>query len=383
MWVTVSVALGIVAASLTAALIVVLRRRPRVVEQTPGAGSESIDISAEILAAAFDEIATSTVIADAEGQIVLRNRAAEPYRGGRHGEALVEASVQERLRQARLGHRTEEDLRLHGPPERVVQVRGHPMMVDGKSVGSIALVEDLTEQRRLEAMRRDFIANVSHELKTPVGALSLLAETLEDETDPEVIGRFSNRIRHEATRLADLIDGLLDLSRIEGGEHDREPVAVAAVVAEALASVAPLASAAQVEVVAPGPGFETEATVVGDRGQLVGAVVNLLDNAVKYTPPGGHVAVELARAEGELLVTVADTGEGIPKRDLHRVFERFYRVDRGRSSNTGGTGLGLAIVRNVAANHGGRVELESREGEGSRFTLVLPLGGRSDSGGGS
>ena len=378
MWIATSAVLALLTASLAGVVVVLLRRQPPAPIRETTAAPQSDDPASKILAAALDEVATAAVIVDADGRIVLRNRAAEPYGRGRHGEALVEASVQRGLQAARDGRDTSEDLRLHGPPERVVQVRGRRVLVDGEMVGAVALVNDLTDQRLLDAMRRDFVANVSHELKTPLGALSLLAETLEDETDPEVIERFSRRIRYETGRLAELVDDLLDLSRIEGGDREREPEPIGAVVREAVAAVGPISSNAGVEVTVREPDVKLD--VLGDRSQLVTAMVNLLDNAVKYTAAGGHVTVEIRHSDDEVHVAVIDTGIGIPGRDLHRVFERFYRVDRGRSSETGGTGLGLSIVRHVAINHGGRVDVESTEGEGSRFTLVLPAAGASTEG---
>jgi len=238
--------------------------------------------------------------------------------------------------------------------------------------GTVVLVDDVSELRRLEAVRRDFVANVSHEPRTPVGAMGVLAETLADELDPEVMRRLASRITGEAERAGRLIDGLLDLSRIEAaGVHGSRRVDLGTVVATAIERVRHLAEQQGVELVAPAGA--TDVAVQGDENQLVSAVVNLLENAVKYSDEGSAVEVSAGTpSPGSVEVVVRDRGIGIPARDLERIFERFYRVDRARSRETGGTGLGLSIVRHVATNHGGEVLVESQEGRGSTFTLRLP-----------
>lgn len=225
-------------------------------------------------------------------------------------------------------------------------------------------------------MRRDFVANVSHELKTPMGAVGLLAETLLSENEPQVTQRLAHRIYSEAFRISRVIDDLLDLSRIENEESPpREPVLINLVMAEAAERVREAASQLQIKVSLEEP--DPPLVVLGDRRQLTSAVYNLLENAVKFSPEGSDVSC-IGRADGDdVVVAVEDHGVGIP-RDLERIFERFYRVDAARSRSTGGTGLGLAIVRHVAANHRGSVQVESREGEGSTFTLRLPSQPRTD-----
>jgi two-component system sensor histidine kinase SenX3 len=219
------------------------------------------------------------------------------------------------------------------------------------------------------------VANISHELKTPVGAMSVLAETLEHETDPETISRIVERMMSEAQRATRTIDDLMELSRIElGGEREIEPVRVEAVIAAAVDRVVELAARRDIgltNVVSP---EVTGVVVQGDRRQLTSAVGNLVENAVKYSEPGGRVEVRTDLTDGAVEIVVVDEGVGIPQRDLDRIFERFYRVDRARSRETGGSGLGLSIVRHVATNHGGEVRVESAEGEGSTFTLRLPAG---------
>ncbi|HEX6570254.1 MAG TPA: ATP-binding protein, partial [Acidimicrobiales bacterium] len=267
----------------------------------------------------------------------------------------------------------ERELELFGPPRRMLSVRAVPLESETRPSGVLVVVEDTSERRRLENVRRDFVANISHELKTPVGALALLAETLLDEDDPGVTKRLAERLANEAFRVGNTIDDLLELSRLEvatGLATDR--VAVGQFVREAADRVRPAAEQRGIDIDVPEPSLRL--AVVGDRRQLVSAVTNLLDNAVKYSEAGSTVTVG-ARTDGTWVdVAVRDNGIGIPRRDLERIFERFYRVDRARSRDTGGTGLGLAIVRHVASNHRGEVRVESREGVGSTFTLRLPAG---------
>jgi two-component system sensor histidine kinase SenX3 len=221
-------------------------------------------------------------------------------------------------------------------------------------------------------VRRDFVANISHELKTPVGALSLLAETLVDEEDRAISRRLAGRMVNEATRLANTIEDLLVLSRIESEEApEREAVPIHLVLAEAVTRIRPAAEQAGIDIRTAEP--DQHLAVMGDRRQLVSAVYNLLDNALKYSDADSVIDVGAGTDGRRVDITVADHGIGIPSRDLERVFERFYRVDVARSRQTGGTGLGLSIVRHVVANHDGEVTVDSRLGEGSTFTLRLPL----------
>jgi two-component system sensor histidine kinase SenX3 len=254
-------------------------------------------------------------------------------------------------------------------------VRAAPL---GAGVGDggliLLLIEDQTESRRVEEVRRDFVANTSHELKTPVGALALLAETVEDAADdPEAVRRFARRMRQEASRLTNLVQDMITLSRIQAAEPVTDPVPVAldAVVAEAVDRCRMKASARGIELASTGL---SGLCVLGDEDLLVTALRNLLENAVAYSPDKTRVHVTTRRAGRDAVeISVADQGIGIPERDLERIFERFYRVDAARSRATGGTGLGLAIVKHVTAAHGGKVTVISTEGAGSTFTLRLPL----------
>jgi two-component system, OmpR family, sensor histidine kinase SenX3 len=248
----------------------------------------------------------------------------------------------------------------------------------GRVLAVALLLSDLTEARRLEAVRRDFVANVSHELKTPVGALTLLAEAVQDASDdPEAVQRFAARMQHEGQRLGRLVGELIALSRVQGADAlpDRQPISVAHLLGEAIDRSRLAAERAGIALVSSAsPGL----TVFGDETQLATAVSNLVDNAVSYSPGGTRVVVTGRAIVGSptqrscVEIVVADQGIGISDTDLDRIFERFYRVDPARSRATGGTGLGLAIVKHVVTNHGGTVEAWSSEGAGSTFTIRMP-----------
>lgn len=237
----------------------------------------------------------------------------------------------------------------------------------------LVLIENLTGARRLDEVRRDFVANVGHELKTPVGALSLLAEAvLSASDDPDAVRHFAGRMQVESMRLAHLVADLVDLSRLQGQNpmEYAEPVSVDHIVSEAIDAVRMAAESADIEVVVSGT---VELAVLGVESQLVTAVRNLLANAVAYSPPLTRVVVAVALTGEDIVeLTVTDQGIGIPATEIDRIFERFYRVDQARSRATGGTGLGLSIVKHVTRNHGGDVSVWSVEGEGSTFTLRLP-----------
>jgi two-component system sensor histidine kinase SenX3 len=331
------------------------------------------------LLASLAHLPEGVVIADPTGTIVYRNPQAASFVGARHGEALAEHALGELLAGALSGQSNEENLELFSPPRRTLAIRARPLFDGGHLSGAVAIIEDVSEKRRLEAVRRDFVANISHELKTPVGALSLVAETLEGEDDPAVVARLSHRMRTEAERLGRIIEDLLDLSRIEAEESpSRDPVPVHVVIGQVVDRLRPVAEhqAIRLEVQEPAP----DVIVRGDRRQLVSAVHNLVDNSIKYSEGGSAVQIRVSHDDAWIEITVADHGIGIPSRDLERIFERFYRVDRARSRDTGGTGLGLSIVRHVAGNHGGEVSVESREGEGSTFRLRLPNAARGTPG---
>jgi two-component system sensor histidine kinase SenX3 len=238
----------------------------------------------------------------------------------------------------------------------------------------LVLVEDRTKERRVEEIRRDFVANVSHELKTPVGALNLLAEAVREAADdPEAVERFAARMQKEAARLTHLVQQIIDLSRLQGDEplDNVSPVDVDEVVARALDVSSIDAQARDISLVQDG---ERGLQVLGSPDQIAVAVGNLVANAVAYSPEGSHVVVAARAVEDAVEITVTDQGVGIPADELDRIFERFYRVDPARHRSTGGTGLGLSIVKHVAASHGGDVRVWSAPGQGSSFTLTLPSG---------
>ncbi|WP_349035375.1 ATP-binding protein [Pseudarthrobacter sp. SORGH_AS 212] len=236
----------------------------------------------------------------------------------------------------------------------------------------LLLADDRTEITRTEEIRNDFVANVSHELKTPVGAISLLAEALESSADDELaVRRFAKRMHKESGRLAALVQDIIELSRLQGASVVQQggPVDVNAVIAEAVDRSQLPAESKNITIVVGG---RTEEKVFGDQDLLVTALRNLIDNAIRYSPPNTRVGIGVRSKEGLVSISVTDQGEGLSAEDQERVFERFYRVDSARSRHTGGTGLGLSIVKHVASNHGGEVTLWSQPGQGSTFTLRLP-----------
>jgi signal transduction histidine kinase len=315
------------------------------------------------------------IVVDAAGNEAARSGAAQRFRDARHGDAVALELVDRLLRGALAGHEDAEELPLFGPPRETLVVSARPLRDDsGTLIGAAAYVRDVTELRRVESVRRDFVANVSHELKTPIGAMGLLAETFMASDDVEVGRRLAEQLVREADRLGHIVDDLLDLSQVEAQEHPtRERARARVLVEEAVERVQALALARNIPLRVDT--IPEELTVPCDAGQVVGAITNLLDNAVKYSDEGQCVEVCGSAADGRLVISVVDRGIGIPFRDLERIFERFYRVDKARSRATGGTGLGLAIVRHVAQAHGGEVTVESIEGEGSTFRFILPLAG--------
>jgi len=286
---------------------------------------------------ALSAVPEGVVVCDLQGEIRYRNEVAQTFAGARHGEALADLAVTELLGVALRRGPAEKPIELYGPPRRALLIRALPLVEGGETVGAVAIIEDISERRRLEAVRRDFVANVSHELKSPVGALGILAETMQAEDEPAVSRRLAERMQLEAFRVARIIDDLLDLSRIESEEAPvREPVTVHVVVAQAVERVRPVAEHRGITIdVSEAP---RRLSVVGDRRQLVSAIHNLLENAVKYSDDQSTVEVRVrsvanaASPEGTAVeIAVRDYGIGIPSRDLERIFERFYRVDRARA----------------------------------------------------
>lgn len=257
-----------------------------------------------------------------------------------------------------------------GEGKRELKVSASPLDEDGLI---LVLISDESEARRIDAVRRDFVANVSHELKTPIGALGLLSEAiLGAKNQPEEVVRFATKMQSEAKRLTELVQEIIDLSRLQSSDPLQKafPVEIEDVIREAVDQAQVSADSRQIYVER---GVVQDATVIGDRDQLIAAVHNLVENAINYSPENTKVSVTSSIKDGLIEISVADQGIGIPDSELGRIFERFYRVDPARSRATGGTGLGLSIVKHVAQNHGGDVKVWSQEGVGSTFSILLPI----------
>ncbi|WP_239781115.1 sensor histidine kinase [Pimelobacter simplex] len=331
------------------------------------------------VAAVLSVLRSSAVVVD-ESDAVVKASAPAFAMGFVRGTRLLSDELAVLIRQVRRdGQIRETELlvpRAGGPP-RHVTARVAPL-------GSrlvLALVKDRTKERQVDAVRRDFVANVSHELKTPIGAIRLLAEAVQDASDdPDAVYRFASRMLTESDRLSRLIQQIIELSRLQGDEPLESPVRVSIddVVASAVDFVDMNAGAKDIEVIAEG---EEGLKVLGSEKQVSAAVSNLVANAVAYSEPGSRVVVTRRRTGDDIEISVIDQGIGIPEAEVERIFERFYRVDPARHRSTGGTGLGLSIVKHVAATHGGEVRVWSVEGQGSTFTLILPQHPNHDEGG--
>jgi len=334
------------------------------------------------IASVLSVLSSSAVVLDSNDRVLRASAAARAF-GLVKGDRLMVTELAALARQVRRDGEIREG-EFEVPVPRLggrttsFAVRVAPL---GAAIGGgglvLLLAEDQTESRRVDEVKRDFVANTSHELKTPVGALALLAETIEDAADDaEAVRRFASKMRQEAQRLTNLVQDLITLSRIQAVEPvpDPRPVALDTVVAEAVDRCRMRANARGITLASVG---SRGLSVLGDEDLLVTALRNLLENAVAYSPEKTRVVITIRKTpEGHAELSVADQGIGIPERDLERIFERFYRVDPARSRATGGTGLGLAIVKHVMAAHNGKVTVRSVEGDGSTFTLYIPL--RSD-----
>ncbi|QLD10943.1 sensor histidine kinase [Microbacterium oleivorans] len=357
---------GAVVGILVSALVFfALRARDRAIAQADG----DVPPGARAVLAALDEAA---LIVDASFVIVATSPTAELF-GLREGEAIPGDELRELLRSSRgVSHSETGTLRLRrgvAPAE--------PRLIVARASGitprlTLVLVRDITERERVAEMRRDFVANTSHELKTPVGAVTLLAEAIESAADdPEQVRRFATRLSAEAMRLGNLTSRIMSLSRLQSSDELTElrDVAVDEVITSAIETHVIAAESAGVALVRGG---DRGLYVRGDVQVLSEAVGNLIANAIAYSPPASQVGVGVRDVADAIEIAVTDRGIGIPENEQQRVFERFYRADYARSRRTGGTGLGLSIVKHAVQRHGGEVQLWSRPGRGSTFTIRLP-----------
>lgn len=315
------------------------------------------------------------IVTDQKANVVFANPAGRAALDGKVGDATARSRLIRLIRRvSSTGNAEQQEFDVYTPERRFMRLRAVPLPGGAKwGHAAVVYIRDLSGQRRVEAMRRDFLTNAGHEMKTPLGALSILAETIADTDDPDTRRRLAERLRSEANRMAQVVDDIVALAAIESLETPFEPVRIGDVVDEAVARVAVLSNetGVSIEVGKQSP----EVKVDGNADQLTSAVANLLSNAVKYSPAGQGAIVHLGirSTEADVTITVVDHGIGISSDHLDRIFERFYRVQAGRGRSSGGTGLGLSIVRNVAEAHGGSVSVESVPAEGSTFTLRLPL----------
>jgi two-component system sensor histidine kinase SenX3 len=363
---------GLAGVALGGYLVLALRPRPRPTPLLPRTGSHG-----PTAAAVLEALPVAVLIVDVAEEVLLGNRAARDLGLVREGVLAALPQLSRLVRDTRV-HGKPHDAELESPlvrpgrPPAVYRARLAPV-----GDGTVAvLLEDVSDARRLEDVRRDFVANVSHELKTPAAALGLLSEALQDAADdPQAVRAFAGRAQKESTRLGSLVQDLVALSRLEGAERHPEPdvVMLDRLVAEAIDRVRTTAHARGISVVRSG---DHGIALTGNEAQLTTALGNLLENAVNYSPDDARVVVGarvVQEQDGQVVeINVVDEGIGIKATDAERVFERFYRADPARSRATGGTGLGLAIVKHVATNHGGTVSVRSTEGFGSTFTLRLP-----------
>jgi signal transduction histidine kinase len=366
---------GMVAAFALGAWLVARRehRRAPIVERAPAGAAADVDWADEDrrrMALVLDSMLEGVILFGPDGRAVFANDAAERHLGAapRSTATLLPLAVRDAARRAaevRTGTTADAEV---GAPARWLRATALPVLDDGTV---LLVVRDVTEAKRLDAVRRDFVANASHELKTPAASIQAAAETIQTASrdDPKVVPRFAAQLEREAARLSRIVSDLLDLSRLESGSELDESVALDALLRDEAERFEESAAEAGVE-------LSVRAMVVprvrGSARDLALLMRNLIDNAIRYSRASGRVDVSLAAENGEVVLDVRDTGLGIPQRDLPRIFERFYRVDRARSRETGGTGLGLSIVRHVVENHGGRIIVESELGRGSRFEVRLP-----------
>ena len=320
----------------------------------------------------LDALATAAVVVDADN-VLLRSTAGANVFGMVQNRILTQLPLLELVDRVRSTGVSESFETSMARSSRTDQVWIHARAAKMGERFVLLLIEDRTESKRLDDTRRDFVANISHELKTPIGAIGLLSEALIDAIDdPDMVKKFAGNLQRESRRLAELVQDIIELSRLQSSEvlDNAVQIDLTEVIAEAVDRNQVLADAKNVKIAAKA---DFEISVFGDREQLNKAVKNLVENAILYSGEGSLVGVGLSQSGRFAEIAVTDSGLGISKEDQGRVFERFYRVDPSRSRETGGTGLGLSIVKHIAMNHLGEVKLFSQPGLGSTFTLRIPL----------
>lgn len=333
--------------------------------------NELPDGIAEVLAV----LSSAAIVLDAGDDVVKASPAAYTY-GLVRGHELTSATLLAVVRRARVRGLIEElDFEQKRGSDARVARHLHARVAPLGPSFVLVLCDDQTEARRLDAVRRDFVANVSHELKTPIGAVALLAEAVTDfADDPEAVGRFGTRMQRESKRLAQLVQEIIDLSRVQDHETPAatELIPIGRIIEDAVDRASTRADAKNITLqVVSGGDWHVE----GNFELLVNAVRNLVDNAISYSNDGTQVGIGAKLDDGRIAVAVTDQGIGLSTEDTERVFERFYRVDPARSRVTGGTGLGLSIVKHIVATHGGDIRVWSKLGQGSTFTILLPIAG--------
>ena len=315
---------------------------------------------------ALDLLPIGIVIVDLKLNRRVRNNAAAAMTGVRYVDILVDQAVDAMIDEIKIAKSGNRILEAVAGTTRYFKISGQAM----DDQRGIVTVEDITEKSRINTVQTDFVANLSHELKTPIGAVAALADSLSGETETEVVWRLAERIVTESHRMSRIVDDLLDLSRVEfGGTEEWTDIDLATVLVEVVGTNQHAAKRKGLGLSLTG---SAELLVRGDRSQLVSVFSNLVDNAIKYSEIAGVVNVSSTIKGDEIMVSVTDHGIGIAERDQKRIFERFYRVDKARSRATGGTGLGLSIVRHIVLEHGGAIDIRSEEGVGSTFTVRLP-----------
>ena len=367
--------LGLLAAGLVIVVLVTLAGRDALRSRASGAEAalaareRDTERQRRLVEVLLGTIGDGLLLLDGAGDIVFANHAVATHLGSTPSAlgAILPLPLRREIAESQRTRTARSVVVEVGAPSRWLGGSITPALDDH----TLVVLRDVTEDRRLEAVRRDFVENASHELKTPAATIQATAETLRGAAadDPAEIPRFAARLERESLRLSRIVADLLDLSRLESGGSTEGDVSLAAIARDECGRLRADAEAAGVtlELVVEGPG-----TVRGSAQDLSLLVRNLIDNAIRYSPEGGTVIVEVLPDDGRTAVRVRDTGLGIPTRDLSRIFERFYRVDRARSRATGGTGLGLAIVKHVVENHGGRTNVQSELGRGSTFEVTFP-----------